>query len=95
MIKKINNYFKLDTKNSSYIIFITKFNHVVCNYYGNYIFDAGDLFFTNEKYNAQTGTSVNYSEEDYNYVLYNLSLDWVYDSSPPNDTQIYALSSLN
>ena len=49
MIKKINNYFKLDTKNSSYIIFITKFNHVVCNYYGNYIFDAGDLFFTNEK----------------------------------------------
>ena len=75
MIKKINNYFKLDTKNSSYIIFITKFNHVVCNYYGNYIFDSGDLFFTNEKYNAPTGTSVNYSEEDYNYVLDNLSLE--------------------
>ncbi len=75
MIKKINNYFKLDTKNNTYIIYITKFKHVVCNYFGSYIQDEGELFFSNEKFNAPTGTSVNYSEEDYNYVLDNIALE--------------------
>jgi len=75
MIKKINDYFKIDTKNTSYLIKISKFNHILNCYYGSKILDQESFYFAEEKYGAGAGTSTNYSEEDFNYILDLLSLE--------------------
>lgn len=75
MIKRLDQYFKIDTAKTSYIISITKFNHVVNCYYGSRIDDEEDLDFTDEKYGAPEGTAINYSEDDYNYTLDMLSTE--------------------
>ena len=75
MINAINNYFKIDTKNTSYIIKISKFNHVLNCFYGGRIEDQESYYFAEEKYGAPSGTATNYKEEDYNYVLDALSLE--------------------
>ena len=74
MIRKFDDVFKLDTKNTTYLIRVSKFNHILNDYYGRKILDES-FDFSKEKYNAPSGTAVNYSEEDFNYVLDTLSLE--------------------
>ena len=74
MIRKFDDVFKLDTKNTTYLIRGSKFNHILNDYYGRKILDES-FDFSKEKYNAPSGTAVNYSEEDFNYVLDTLSLE--------------------
>ena len=69
MINKYENIFKLDTKDTSYIIRISNFNHILHDYYGAKITDTLDFEFSKEKYASMAGTAVNYSEEDPSYVL--------------------------
>ena len=45
MISYINNIFKLDTKNTSYVIRISFFNHVLSDYYGAKIIEMNHLNF--------------------------------------------------
>ena len=73
MINKYNNIFKIDTLNTSYIIRISKFNHVLNDYYGAFIDDTLDFEFSKEKYASMGGTAVNYSKEDNTYILDMLS----------------------
>ena len=73
MINKYENIFKLDTKDTSYIIRISHFNHVLNDYYGARISDTLNFDFSREKYGCMAGTAVNYSEEDVSYVLDMLS----------------------
>ena len=75
MINKIDNIFKIDTKNTSYIIRISHFNHILNDYYGGKISDTLNFDFSKEKYASQAGTSTNYSEEDTNYFLDMLSTE--------------------
>ena len=75
MISYINNIFKLDTKNTSYVIRISSFNHVLSDYYGAKIIDNESFEFSKEKYGSPYGTTVNYKEEDFNYSLDMLSLE--------------------
>ena len=75
MISYINNIFKLDTKNTSYVIRISFFNHVLSDYYGAKIIDNESFEFSKEKYGSPYGTTVNYKEEDFNYSLDMLSLE--------------------
>ena len=74
MIRKFDDVFKLDTRNTTYLIRVSKFNHILNDYYGRKILDES-FDFSKEKYNAPSGTAVNYSEEDFNYVLDTLSLE--------------------
>ena len=74
MIRKFDDVFKLDTKNTTYLIRVSNFNHILNDYYGRKILDES-FDFSKEKYNAPSGTAVNYSEEDFNYVLDTLSLE--------------------
>ena len=73
MINKYNNIFKIDTLNTSYIIRISDFNHVLNDYYGARISDTLDFEFSKEKYASMGGTAVNYSKEDPTYILDMLS----------------------
>ena len=73
MINKYDNIFKIDTKDTSYIIRISKFNHILNDYYGARINDTLNFDFSQEKYGCMAGTAVNYSEEDTSYVLDMLS----------------------
>lgn len=75
MIKYLNDIFKIDTKNTSYIIRISKFNHVFNDYYGSKIIDEDNFEFSKEKYATTGGTTVTYLEEDCNYILDNYSLE--------------------
>lgn len=75
MITKTNNIFKLDTENTSYIIRISPFNHILNDYYGTKIIDTLDFEFSKEKYSTMAGTAVNYSKEDNTYVLDLLSTE--------------------
>jgi alpha-galactosidase len=43
MIKKIDNIFKLDSKNTSYIIRISKYGHILNDYYGAKIIDDEEI----------------------------------------------------
>ena len=61
MIKKIDNIFKLDSKNTSYIIRISKYGHILNDYYGAKIIDDEDFLFSKEKYSTPSGTAVSYS----------------------------------
>ena len=69
MIKKIDNIFKLDSKNTSYIIRISKYGHILNDYYGAKIIDDEDFLFSKEKYSTPSGTAVSYTLEDPTYVL--------------------------
>ena len=71
MINKYENIFKLDTKDTSYIIRISHFNHVLNDYYGARISDTLNFDFSKEKYGCMAGTAVNYSEDDVSYVFKN------------------------
>ena len=73
MINKYDNIFKIDTKETTYIIRISKFNHVLNDYYGAKINDTLNFDFSQEKYGCMAGTTVYYSEEDVSYVLDMLS----------------------
>ena len=75
MIKYLNDIFKIDTKNTSYIVRISKFNHVFNDYYGSKIIDEDNFEFSKEKYATTGGTTVTYLEEDCNYILDNYSLE--------------------
>ena len=69
MITFKNNIFKIDTKNTSYIFSISKFNHLLHQYYGERI-DDDDLSFILFKNPTPYGTSVNYDDDqDENYSL--------------------------
>ena len=69
-----NNVFKLDTKNTSYVFSISKFNHLVFQYYGERFFDDNlDFVLTNIP--TPNGTTVIYDDEidpNYSLDLYNL-----------------------
>ena len=73
MINKYDNIFKIDTLNTSYIIRISHFNHVLHDYYGTRINDTLNFNFSKEKYGCMAGTAVYYSEDDVSYVLDMLS----------------------
>ena len=73
MISRYDNIFKIDTLDTSYIIRISHFNHVLNDYYGAKINDTLDFSFSKEKYGCMAGTAVYYSEEDVSYVLDMLS----------------------
>ena len=75
MITVLDNIFKLDTNNTSYIIRISSFNHVLNDYYGGKISDTLNFDFSKEKYASSAGTATNYSEEDTNYYLDMLSTE--------------------
>ena len=75
MINKYENIFKIDTKDTSYIIRISEFNHVLNDYYGAKISDTLDFKFSKEKYGCMAGTAVYYSEDDVSYVLDMLSTE--------------------
>ena len=75
MITVLDNIFKLDTNNTSYIIRISSFNHVLNDYYGAKIIDSLDFEFSKEKYSTMAGTAVNYSKEDNTYYLDLLSTE--------------------
>ena len=77
MITVIDNIFKLDTNNTSYIIRISPFNHVLNDYYGAKIIDTLDFDFSKEKYSTMAGTAVNYSKDDNTYVLDLLCLRFI------------------
>ena len=49
MILVEKNIFKIDTKNTTYIIRISPFNHVLTDYYGAKIIDTLDFEFSKEK----------------------------------------------
>ena len=62
MIKKINDVFHIQTKDTSYIFNISKLNHVHSMYYGkkiNYLSDYSPLM---EKWPYALGSSVRYDE---------------------------------
>ena len=61
MIKKIDNVFKLDSKNTSYIIRISKYGHILNDYYGAKIIDDEDFLFSKEKYSTPAGTAVSFA----------------------------------
>lgn len=69
MIRITDNIFKIDTKNTSYIIRISKFNHVLNDYYGKKIIDTLNFDFSKEKYSTSGGTCVAYSDTDDTYNL--------------------------
>ena len=73
MINKYDNIFKLDTKDTSYIIRISDFNNVLNDYFGARISDTLDFNFSKEKYGCMAGTAIYYSKEDVSYVLDMLS----------------------
>ena len=50
MITFNNNIFKIDTKNTSYIIRISRFNHLLNDYYGARIENDDNFEFSMEKY---------------------------------------------
>ena len=75
MINKYDNIIKIDTKDTSYIIRISKFNHILNDYYGGRINDTLNFDFSKEKYGCTAGTSVYYSEEDDSYILDMLSTE--------------------
>ena len=60
MINKYENIFKLDTKDTSYIIRISEFNHVLNDYYGARISDTLDFKFSKEKYGCITKRTLLY-----------------------------------
>lgn len=64
-----DSIFKLDTNNTSYIIRISPYKHVLNDYYGAKIIDTLDFEFSKEKYSYLPGTSVYYSEDDIAYGL--------------------------
>ena len=69
MIKKIDNIFKIDTLNTSYIIRISKYGHILNDFYGAKIIDENDFEFSKEKYSTPAGTAVAYNKEDDSYIL--------------------------
>lgn len=75
MILFKNNIFKIDTKNTSYIIRISKFNHLLTDYYGSKIATQEDYEFSKEKYDTPGGCAVWYSESDNNYSLDSFSME--------------------
>ena len=75
MILFNNNIFKIDTKNTSYIIRISKFNHLLTDYYGSKIATQEDYEFSKEKYDTPGGCAVWYSESDNNYSLDSFSME--------------------
>ena len=75
MITFNNNIFKIDTKNTSYIIRISKFNHLLTDYYGKYIPSQENYEFSKEKYDTMGGCSVWYSESDVTYGLDSMSME--------------------
>lgn len=68
-----DNIFKIDTKNTSYIIRKSQFNHILNDYYGAKIKDTLDFEFSKEKYSTPGGTQTYYSEDDDTYSLDQLS----------------------
>lgn len=78
MITFKNSIFKIDTKNTSYIFSISKFNHLLHQYYGERI-DDNDLSFILFKNPTPYGTSVNYDDDqDENYSLDIFLLEFSY-----------------
>ncbi len=76
MIKVFDKVFKLDTKNTSYILRVGKFGHLLNDYYGNYIPDEGELLFAKEKHALPSGTQTIYEdEEDSAFSLDEFSLE--------------------
>ena len=75
MINKYDNIIKIDTKDTSYIIRLSKFNHILNDYYGGKINDTLNFDFSKEKYGCTMGTSVYYKEEDDSYTLDMLSTE--------------------
>ena len=75
MIKKIENMFKIDTKDTTYLIRISPFGHLLNDYYGAYIPDCTDFEFSKEKISYPPGTNTIYEESDLSYSLDMLSLE--------------------
>ncbi len=75
MIKVQNNIFRLDTKNSTYLIRINKYNNVICDYFGASLGDNDSYEFAEEKIQYGEGCSVAYSEDDPNFTLDMVSLE--------------------
>lgn len=65
MITFNNNIFKIDTKNTSYIIRISRFNHLLNDYYGTRIENDENYEFSMEKYPTVGGCAITYDKNDH------------------------------
>ena len=65
MITFNNNIFKIDTKNTSYIIRISRFNHLLNDYYGARIENDDNFEFSMEKYPTVGGCAITYDKNDH------------------------------
>ena len=65
MITFNNNIFKIDTKNTSYIIRVSKFNHLLNDYYGAKIEHDENYEFSMEKYPTVGGCTISYDKNDH------------------------------
>lgn len=70
-----NKVFHLRTENTSYIFRVTSFGHLEQLHYGAAL-PADDFETLAVKHSIQLGSSVMYSEEDADYCLDNLCLEW-------------------
>lgn len=69
-------YFRLDTKNTSYILKKTKYGHLEHVYYGNILSQEDKSEILKQKRSIQIGCSVIYSKEDDIYDLDSMCLEW-------------------
>ena len=75
MITFKDNVFRLSTKDTSYWFHITKYNHLEQIYYGPFLKEQpieGLLI----KRSATIGSCISYDQEDINYCLDNMCLEW-------------------
>ena len=75
MIKAINSVFKMDTKNTTCLIRVSEFSHILSEYYGERIDDEDDFLWSKEKYDIPGGCAVAYDESKPGYCLDFLSTE--------------------
>ena len=76
MIQYKDRIFWLQTQNTSYVLCVTKFNHLEHVYYGPKILEGQNIEALRFKNSAITGSCVNYDSSDDTYCLDTLCLEW-------------------
>lgn len=76
MITYRNESFRLNTKNTTYMLRITKYGHPEHIYYGNLLKDEDSAEVLAQKRSIQVGNSVLYDKEDNVYALDSMCLEW-------------------
>ncbi|MCQ2772206.1 MAG: alpha-galactosidase [Bacilli bacterium] len=75
MIKEFNNVIRLDTKNTTYLIRISAFNHILSEYYGDRLGEEDEFLFSMEKFDIPGGSAVAYDDSKPGYCLDYLSTE--------------------